>query len=388
MWLNDCWFLLLCNNDIIQDMFDVMIVCGLLCLLLIVEIDLQLFYLVGLVMVDVLFFDLVIILLLLYLVLFGLSWQLVGDVDYVIGLYVSILVCDGGILQIGIGMLVDVFSYVLVLCYIDNVCYCCVLYVFDLQLVSYLFVQEIGGVDLFEVGLYGCSEMFNEGFCCLVQIGVIRCKVYDDLVLMQCIENGSMLLIDYVIFVVEGEYLYGVFYLGLLEFYEWLCMLLEDECCVIGMCCISEINQLYGGNEVLECLQCCYVCFFNFCMMVIVFGVVVLDVLDDGCVVFGVGGQYNFVVMVYVLLEVCSVLMFCVVCDDKGCRELNVCWNYGYIIIFCYLCDIYFNEYGIVDLCGLIDEDCVYVMIVIIEVLFQGDLLQQVQVLCKLLVVM
>lgn len=116
----------------------------------------------------------------------------------------------------------------------------------------YLSVFVFGGLELFEIGLYGCSEMFNEGFCWLVQIGVIWCKVYDDLVLLQWIENGIVWIIDYVIFDVEGEYLYGVFYLGLLEFYEWLCDLFDDECCVIGMCWISEINQFYGGDEMLE----------------------------------------------------------------------------------------------------------------------------------------
>lgn len=121
-------------------------------------------------------------------------------------------------------------------------------------------------------------------------------------------------------------------------------------------------------------------------MMVIVLGVVVFDVLEDGCVVFGVGGQYNFVVMVYVLFGVCSVLIFWVMCEDKGVLQLNVCWNYGYIIILCYLCDFYINEYGIVDLCNMIDEDCVIVMVGIIDVCFQVVLLDQVKVVKKLVV--
>ncbi len=37
--------------------------------------------------------------------------------------------------------------------------------------------------------------------------------------------------------------------------YEWLRTLPEDECRAIGMRRISEINQLYGGNETLERLQ-------------------------------------------------------------------------------------------------------------------------------------
>ena len=154
----------------------------------------------------------------------------------------------------------------------DNARYRRVLHALDPQLVSHPLVQEIGGVDPFEVGLYGCSEMLNEGFRRLVQTGVIRRKVHDDLALMQRIENGSTLSIDHATLAAEGEYLHGAFYLGSPEFYEWLRTLPEDECRAIGMRRISEINQLYGGNEALERLQRRHARFFNSCMMATALG--------------------------------------------------------------------------------------------------------------------
>ncbi len=92
---------------------------------------------------------------------------------------------DGGTLQIGIGTLADALSHALVLRHTDNARYRRVLHALDPQLASHPLVQEIGGVGPFEVGLYGCSEMLNEGFRRLVQTGVIKRKVHDDLALMQ-----------------------------------------------------------------------------------------------------------------------------------------------------------------------------------------------------------
>lgn len=374
-----------CNNDITQDTLDAMTARGLPRPLLIAEIDPQLPYLGGSATVDVTFFDLVITPPPPYPALFGLPRQPVGDADYAIGLYASTLVRDGGTLQIGIGTLADALSHALVLRHTDNARYRRVLHALDPQLASHPLVQEIGGLDPFEVGLYGCSEMLNEGFRRLVQTGVIKRKVHDDLALMQRIENGSTLSIDHATLAAEGEYLHGAFYLGSPEFYEWLRTLPEDECRAIGMRRISEINQLYGGNETLERLQRRHARFFNSCMMATALGAAVSDALDDGRVVSGVGGQYNFVAMAHALPEARSVLMFRAARDDKGQRASNVRWNYGHTTIPRHLRDIYLNEYGIADLRGLTDEDCVHAMTAITEAPFQDELLQQAQASRKLL---
>lgn len=365
-----------CNNDITQDTLDAMAARGLPRPLLIAEIDPQLPYLGGSATVDVTFFDLVITPPPPYPALFGLPRQPVSDADYAIGLYASTLVRDGGTLQIGIGTLADAISHALVLRHTDNARYRQILRALDPELEQHPTVLECGGLEPFEVGLYGCSEMLNEGFRRLVQTGVIRRKVHDDLALMQRIENGSTLSIDHATLEAEGEYLHGAFYLGSPDFYQWLRDLPEDECRAIGMRRISEINQLYGGNETLERLQRRHARFFNSCMMATALGAATSDALEDGRVVSGVGGQYNFVAMAHALPEARSTLLFRATREDARGVQSNVRWNYGHTTIPRHLRDIYINEYGIADLRNLTDEDCVVNMAAITDAAFQEELLQ------------
>ncbi len=365
-----------CNNDITQDTLDAMAARGLPRPLLIAEIDPQLPYLGGSATVDVTFFDLVITPPPPYPALFGLPRQPVSDADYAIGLYASTLVRDGGTLQIGIGTLADAISHALVLRHTDNARYRQMVRALDPELEQHPTVLECGGLDPFEVGLYGCSEMLNEGFRRLVQTGVIRRKVHDDLALMQRIENGSTLSIDHATLDAEGEYLHGAFYLGSPDFYQWLRDLPEDECRAIGMRRISEINQLYGGNETLERLQRRHARFFNSCMMATALGAATSDALEDGRVVSGVGGQYNFVAMAHALPEARSALLFRATREDARGLQSNVRWNYGHTTIPRHLRDIYINEYGIADLRNLTDEDCVVNMAAITDAAFQEELLQ------------
>ena len=365
-----------CNNDITQDTLDAMVARGLPRPLLIAEIDPQLPYLGGTATVDVTFFDLVISPPPPYPALFGLPRQPVSDADYAIGLYASALVRDGGTLQIGIGTLADAISHALVLRHTDNARYRQILQALDPGLASHPAVLECGGLEPFEIGLYGCSEMLNEGFRRLVQTGVIRRKVHDDLALMERIENGSTLTIDHATLAAEGQYLHGAFYLGSPEFYQWLRELPDEERAAVGMRRISEINQLYGGDEALERLQRRHARFFNSCMIATALGAAASDALEDGRVVSGVGGQYNFVAMAHALPEARSVLMFRALREDKGRMQSNVRWNYGHTTIPRHLRDIYINEYGIADLRNLTDEDCVTGMAAITDAAFQAGLLE------------
>jgi len=366
-----------CNNDITQDPLEAMAARGLPRPLMIAEVDPQLPWLGGTATVEESFFDLVVSPPGPYPALFGLPRQPVGDADHAIGLYASTLVRDGGTLQIGIGTLADALSHALVLRHTDNARYRRVLHALDPQLAQHPLVKEIGGLEPFEEGLYGCSEMLNEGFRALVQCGVIKRRVHDDLALMKRLDNGSAYTADHATLAAEGEYLHGAFYLGSSEFYEWLRTLPEDECRAIGMRRISEINQLYGGNEELERLQRRHARFFNSCMMATALGAAVSDALEDGRVVSGVGGQYNFVAMAHALPEARSVLMFRAVRDENGQRRSNVRWTYGHATIPRHLRDVFLNEYGIADLRGLTDADCVQAMAAITEAPFQAGLLQQ-----------
>jgi len=377
MRANDRRLSLSCNNDITQDTLDAMVARGLPRPLMIAELDPQLPYLDGSATVDVSFFDLVITPPGPYPELFGLPRQPVSDADYAIGLYASTLVRDGGTLQIGIGTLADALSHALVLRHTDNARYRQILQALDPGLASHPAVLECGGLEPFEIGLYGCSEMLNEGFRRLVQTGVIRRKVHDDLALLQRIENGTAWTTDYATLEAEGQYLHGAFYLGSPEFYQWLRDLPDDERSAIGMRRISEINQLYGGDETLERMQRRDARFFNSCMMATALGAAVSDALEDGRVVSGVGGQYNFVAMAHALPGARSALIFRATREDKGVLQSNVRWNYGHTTIPRHLRDLYINEYGIADLRNMTDEDCVIAMTAITDAQFQSALLDK-----------
>jgi acyl-CoA hydrolase len=216
--------------------------------------------------------------------------------------------------------------------------------------------------------------MLNEGFRRLVEVGVIRRKVIDDVALMQRLSAGTATVDDVQRLEREGEYLHGAFYLGSPELYRWLRELPEDQRRAIGMKRVSEVNELYGGNEALERLQRRDARFFNTCMMATALGAAVSDALDDGRVVSGVGGQYNFVAMAHALPDARSALMLRASREAGGRTRSSILWNYGHTTIPRHLRDVYVSEYGLADVRGLTDEDCITAMVAIADARFQDEL--------------
>src|SRR3546814_3068953 len=102
--------------------------------------------------------------------------------------------------------------------------------------------------------------------------------------------------------------------------------------------------------------------FFNPCMMATALGAAVSDGLDDGRVVSGVGGQYNFVAMAHALPDARSVLLLRATREAGDGAGSNIRWNYGHCTIPRHLRDTCIDEYGIADLRGKNDEDCVIAM--------------------------
>ena len=372
------------NTDLTFDAVDAIVARGLPRPLLVAEVDPQLPWLDGLAAVDADWFDMIVAPPPLasgggepvYPPLFALPRQPVGDVDHAIGLYASALVRDGGTLQIGIGALSDALCHALVLRHTDNAAYRRVLQALDPELERHPAVLASGGLEPFEQGLYGCSEMINEGFRLLVQAGVIRRKVVESEPLMQRLVDGSATPHDRELARRDGQFLHGAFYLGSPEFYDWLRMLGPEARHGIGMRRVSEVNELYGGNETLERLQRRDARFFNSCMMATALGAAVSDGLADGRVVSGVGGQYNFVAMAHALPDARSVLLLRATRDSGGRTTSNVVWNYGHCTIPRHLRDVYVTEYGIADLRGRSDEDCVLAMAAICDARFQRGLLE------------
>ncbi|RPE74809.1 acetyl-CoA hydrolase/transferase C-terminal domain-containing protein [Vulcaniibacterium tengchongense] len=362
-----------CNTDLTLDAVDALAAAGKPRPLLIAEVDPELPWLDGSAAVDADFFDAVVTPPGPYPKLFGLPRQPVSDADYAIGFHASTLVADGGTLQIGIGALADALCHALALRHRDNAAYRRVLRALGAP------AADDPALAPFAEGLYGCSEMLNEGFRRLVEVGVIRRKVVDDEALMRRLADGSADAADRERLEREGEFLHGAFYLGSPEFYRWLRELPAGTRRAIGMKRVGEVNELYGGHEVLERLQRRRARFFNTCMMATALGAAVSDALEDGRVVSGVGGQYNFVAMAHALPDARSVLMLRASRDAGGRTTSNIVWNYGHTTIPRHLRDVYVSEYGIADLRGRNDEDCIAAMAAIADARFQAGLIETAQ---------
>lgn len=364
------------NTDLTFDAIDALLARRLPQPLLVAEIDPRLPWLDGSAAVDADFFDFVVEPGPPYPPLFALPRQPVGDIDYAIGLYASTLVRDGGTLQIGIGALADALSHALALRHVDNAAYRRALSALDPRIETHPAVVASGGLGPFEQGLYGCSEMLNEGFRLLVERGVIRRLVVDDAETMRRIADGRANDDDRVRLEREGQYLHGAFYLGSPAFYDWLRDLPPEERRRIGMRRVSEVNDLHG-DEALQRLQRGEARFFNTCMMATALGAAVSDGLADGRVVSGVGGQYNFVAMAHELRGARSALLLRATRSEDGKPGANIRWNYGHNTIPRHLRDLYVTEYGIADVRGKTDEDCIVAMTGIADARHQAALVER-----------
>jgi acyl-CoA hydrolase len=172
-----------------------------------------------------------------------------------------------------------------------------------------------------------------------------------------------------------GRYLHGAFYLGSAALYDWLRQLHGEDFDGLSMTRVSHINELYGGQESLQRAQRHEARFFNTCMMQTLLGAAVSDALDSGQVVSGVGGQYNFVAMAHALPTGRSVLMLRASRESGGEVRSNIVWNYGHTTIPRHLRDIVVTEYGIADLRGQSDAECIRRLLAISDARFQDELL-------------
>ena len=366
-----------CNPDLTFDLLDEVKRLGKPRPLLIAEIDTQLPWIGGTAAVDEDYFDIVIDLPEPSPKLFALPRQSGTDPEYAIGLRASALIKDGGTLQIGIGSLSDALCHALILRHKQNADYREILNQLAPGYLESDLVKNHGGAEPFSLGLYGASEMVNDGFMHLYQAGILKRRVIDDIEIMQREHGNALNESDKQRLLEEGHWLNGGFYLGSQDLYQWLRDLPVEEKNGIGMTRISHINELYGGNESLERLQRRDARFCNTCMMTTVLGAAVSDALEDGRVVSGVGGQYNFVAMAHTLHDGRSILMFRGIREQANTVHSNVLWNYGHTTIPRHLRDISINEYGVADLRGADDESCIKAMLSICDARFIPKLIDK-----------
>lgn len=174
----------------------------------------------------------------------------------------------------------------------------------------------------------------------------------------------------------NGILMYGAFFVGPQRFYDTLNAMSSEERQQIFMTGVSCVNQLYG-NEELRKLQRINGRFINAGMKLSLLGAVASDGLDDGQVVSGVGGQYNFVSMAHALEDGRSIMMIKSTRQKGHETSSNIVFNYGHVTIPRHLRDIFVTEYGIADVRGKSDWEVIALILNITDSRFQQELLDQ-----------
>ncbi|MEX1152313.1 acetyl-CoA hydrolase/transferase C-terminal domain-containing protein [Parvibaculum sp.] len=272
--------------------------------------------------------------------LFAPPREPVTQTDYAIGLHIAGLVPDGGTLQVGIGSIGDAVGQGLVLRQRDNAAWRAAL-------------ERLGSppreTARFDEGLYGASEMLVECFLDLMEAGIVKREV-------------------------DGAAIHAGFFLGSRSLYARLREMTPEARRRIAMVPVSFVNDLYGDEAAKRAARK-GARFINTAMMATLFGAVVSDGLEDGRVVSGVGGQYNFVSQAFALPDARSVIALRATREKDGKTLSNIVFSYGHQTIPRHLRDIVVTEYGIADLRGKTDAEVVAAMLGVTDSRFQEALL-------------
>ena len=268
--------------------------------------------------------------------------------EHAMGIHVARTIADGGTLQLGIGSLGDAVAHALILRHRANADFRDIAARLDPADSAPAGLRES---DPFDQGLHGVSEMLVESFLDLMRAGVLKREV-------------------------EGALLQAAFFLGSRAFYRALRDLPEAELAKLRMTSVLFVNELYG-DEAAKRRARVKGRFINNAMMATLLGDVVSDALENGQVVSGVGGQYNFVALAFALEDARSIIMVRATREAKRRTTSNIRWNYGHTTIPRHLRDIVVTEYGVADLRGKTDRDVIAAMLAVADSRFQGELLRQ-----------
>lgn len=369
----------------------------------------------------------------------------VGDADAMIGLYASALVPDGGTLQVGIGSMGDAVSRMLIIRHEHNATYTGLLEESGADETTRQAVDDLGGVEPFERGLFGCSEMLVEGLLELYRAGILKRRAHPHLGVQELADAGELddrgppevfdALVDgghlpqrlddaqvaalrqagilaADVELVEGmltrperrpveadladgrctdairsgfladrlgdgHVAHSAFFLGPGAFYDRLRELGDDERRLFRMTRVGWVNRL-GEDRALQIAQRRRARFLNETMMVTGLGAAVSDGLEDGRVVSGVGGQYNFVAMAHELPGARSAVMLSSTRRaGDGTLESNIRWSYGHATIPRHLKDLVVTEYGVADLRGRTDGEVCAALVGVMDARFQETFVEQ-----------
>jgi acyl-CoA hydrolase len=268
--------------------------------------------------------------------------------EYAAGLRVAGIVADGGTLQLGIGALGDAVAQSLILRHHKNAAFRDLL-----GRLSFSATAPTGLIEEkpFEAGLYGASEMFVEGFLELFHAGILRREF-------------------------EGALLHAAFFVGSRAFYRALREMPQAQLEKFHMTAVSYVNEIYG-DEVAKRRARVKARFVNGAMMATLLGAIVSDGLENGQVVSGVGGQYNFIAQGFALEDGRSIIMLRATRTANGRTTSNIRWQYGHVTIPRHLRDVVVTEYGIADLRSKTDRDVIAALLAVTDSRFQDELLRQ-----------
>jgi acyl-CoA hydrolase len=166
------------------------------------------------------------------------------------------------------------------------------------------------------------------------------------------------------------------FFFGSDAFYDSLRALPEQRRRQIAMTSISFVNSLHG-DEQKKRHQRRKARFINEAMMVTLLGAAISDGLEDGRVISGVGGQFDFVRMAAALDDAHSILMFGSQRTNDGIAKSNIVWKYGHTTVPRHYRDVFANEYGLAATRGQNDEMIIASLLNIADSQYQESLLRE-----------
>jgi hypothetical protein len=175
---------------------------------------------------------------------------------------------------------------------------------------------------------------------------------------------------------VDGAVAHSAFFLGPKSFYRALREMPDSERAKFQMKALSFTNQLYTDEEGKRAARV-NARFVNNAMIATLLGEAASDSLEDGRVVSGVGGQHNFVAQAFALPSGRSVLTLKATRKCAGRVTTNIRWSYGHTTRPRHQRDIFVTEYGVADLRGKSDAECIAAMLAIADSRFQPGLLRQ-----------
>ncbi len=170
--------------------------------------------------------------------------------------------------------------------------------------------------------------------------------------------------------------LHAAFFIDERAFYERLRVMPWPERQRFRMMGVGYTNELFGDEQGKRRARV-QARFINNVMKATLHGAAVSDALEDGRVVSGVGGQYNFVAQAFALEGARSVLTLNATRQAKSGLESNIVWRYGHQTIPWNLRDLVVTEYGVADLRGKSDAETIAAMLAVADARFQPELLAQ-----------